>query len=148
IEGIYFADMNTGTIVAAFQNNICCGQIFRTTNAGVSWTNQQQPTDAQQNLHDVAFANADLGIAVGLNGIILKTTDGGANWVKQNSPILEAFFKIENIDPNTWVITGNGGIILKSTDAGASWTQQLNNTELFFEGLDFVNANIGYVCGS
>jgi len=132
IEGISFPNINTGTIVAAFQNTSCCGSIFRTTNGGASWINQPQPPDALSNLHDVKFVVSDFGMAVGLNGIILRTVNGGLTWVKMNSGTTEQLYAIDNFGGITWIAAGNGGIILKSTDAGVSWVQQLNGVTLFF----------------
>jgi hypothetical protein len=52
------------------------GRILRTTDSGVTWSEQASGTSA--NLNDVNFfGNALTGIAVGEGGIILRTTNGG-----------------------------------------------------------------------
>ena len=51
------------------------GRILKTTNAGVSW--QEQDSGIVTALQDVHFLDFDHGFAVGDGGTILKTTDGG-----------------------------------------------------------------------
>lgn len=41
---------------------------------------QQLMVNTSSNLHSVFFLDADTGYTVGQNGVIFKTTDGGANW--------------------------------------------------------------------
>ena len=40
----------------------------------------QNPLPQGNTLLDMSFVNQNLGWAVGYNGTILKTTDGGENW--------------------------------------------------------------------
>jgi len=67
------------------------GTVLATTNGGRTWNSQRSGT--KTNLHDVAFADAKHGIAVGANvegddpmagkldgSIVLSTADGGATW--------------------------------------------------------------------
>src|SRR6476620_990409 len=57
------------------------GSILRTSDAGVTWTQQSSGTNS--NLRAVAFLDAGTGIAVGDQGTILGTTDGGATWISE-----------------------------------------------------------------
>lgn len=38
---------------------------------------------ASQTLNSVHFVNASTGYAVGMSGVVIKTTDGGNNWLKK-----------------------------------------------------------------
>jgi photosystem II stability/assembly factor-like uncharacterized protein len=49
--------------------------IMKTTNSGLNW--YTQATNANNFLYGIFFTNLNTGYAVGLNGTILKTTDGG-----------------------------------------------------------------------
>ena len=42
------------------------------------WINQASPTN--EDLHSVFFVNDSKGWITGLNGTVLKTTDGGTTW--------------------------------------------------------------------
>lgn len=148
VQGIAFPNPLKGTIVSAFQNGICCSAIFHTTNGGTSWNQQVVPQSAQENLYNVAFANDGLGMAVGLFGIMLRTTDGGATWLKFDVGTQEHLFSIDHIGDNLWFAAGNGRVIIKSTDAGVSWTESFHGITGDFEGINMVDENNGYVCGA
>ena len=147
ITGISFPNPLLGIIVSSYQYSTCCASIFRTTDGGVSWTGIPLPSDGEDNLKDAAFANDTLGIAVGLFGNILKTTDAGASWIKQNSGTTENLYAIDNVGGNIWMAAGNGRIILKSTDGGSSWTTVYQGITNYFEGIYMVDENTAYVCG-
>ena len=70
LEGVSFADANTGTAVGSH------GTILRTTDGGASWVSQRSGTTYV--LKGVSFTDVDTGTAVGINGTILRTTDGGS----------------------------------------------------------------------
>ena len=85
--GIFFTDVNRGTIVGAH------GTILNTTDGGITWTEQSSGTISD--LWDVCFVNSDTGTVVGGNveyadstygGTILRTTNGGITWVEQEIP--------------------------------------------------------------
>src|SRR4030095_5326486 len=52
-------------------------QIFRTTD-GRSWS--AQPSNTSADLYDIKFIDAHEGWAVGAQGTVLHTTDGGLHW--------------------------------------------------------------------
>ncbi|HEX4879644.1 MAG TPA: hypothetical protein VFV39_07360 [Limnobacter sp.] len=56
------------------------GQILSSTDQGETWTPGKVPVSIT--ITSVAFANDALGYAVGHDGVVLKTEDGGANWTK------------------------------------------------------------------
>lgn len=55
------------------------GLILKSSDDGLIWT--QQASGTMENLNSVAFFNADTGLAVGNNGIILRTINGGVSWI-------------------------------------------------------------------
>lgn len=104
-------------------------------------------------LNSVYFPAADTGFAVGGQGTILKTTDGGANWIKQ---IVDSGTSLEGVfftDVNTGYIAGWGygsglyrSIILKTIDGGITWTSQIFDS-LTLECIHFPSADTGYAAG-
>ena len=76
---------------------------------------------------------AQTGWVVGDKDMILKTTNGGADWqtLTSHSQILQAEKqKFGQLSPvyfldanNGWAI-GTGGLIMKTTDGGLSWTKK------------------------
>jgi photosystem II stability/assembly factor-like uncharacterized protein len=60
-------------------------------------------------------------VAVGLEGDILLTTDGGASWKKASSPAGQALYAVRLHGTEAWAV-GDAGTVLRSSDGGASWT--------------------------
>ena len=56
------------------------GHVVFSDDRGKSWTQAKTPT--RNTLTSVHFPSANIGYAVGLDNIIIKTIDGGANWRK------------------------------------------------------------------
>src|SRR5262245_50694342 len=57
------------------------GHILVSSDSGQSWTQSTVPVSSD--LTAVYFANDKAGWAVGHDGVVLATTDGGDTWVKQ-----------------------------------------------------------------
>jgi photosystem II stability/assembly factor-like uncharacterized protein len=100
-------------------------------------------------LYNIAFTNSNKGIAVGYYGLILRTTDGGLNWNKQNSGVTNYLNGVCFIDSCNVMAVGQYGIILKSTDAGITWIPQasgISNGDLL--SVSFADENIGIAVGT
>ncbi len=69
IYSVFFANNNTGYCGGTF------GHIFKSTNGGFNWIQQNVPIDGFR--RDFWFANDTTGWVVGGGGYILKTTNGG-----------------------------------------------------------------------
>lgn len=78
---ISFPDDNTGYF-AGKDNGYDKAYIYKTSNGGSSWTKLSIPSTAMHdNFTQIAFADANHGLGIGL-GSIHKTTDGGDNWTE------------------------------------------------------------------
>lgn len=97
-------------------------------------------------LWGVSFANSSTGYAAGGTGTILKTTNGGVNWVIQTSGTTQELFGICFVDAMTGWAAGNNGVILNTTNGGANWNLQNSGTSNNFETVYFPSASTGY-CG-
>lgn len=89
-------------------------------------------------LQDVEFINGMNGWAVGSDGLILQTTDGGKTWMQT---IIEMerqvyFWNVYFRDESVGFITGTRGTILKTTDGGQTWEfkEAINESRLDREG--------------
>jgi photosystem II stability/assembly factor-like uncharacterized protein len=98
------------------------GEIYKTKDGGASWVNQQK-TATRSAFLAVSFADSNRGVAVGKNGIIVCTSNGGSHWQLCNSPISTDLTAVNLIDNIGWAI-GVQGIIVKTTDYGQSWLLQ------------------------
>lgn len=109
------------------------------------WTAQTSGTT--NNLFDVFFTDNNVGYAVGENGTILNTTDGGVNWTGMNSGVTGYLHGITFTNATTGFAVGENGVILKTTNAGASWTLMTSGTTTNLLDVSFADNNTGYVVG-
>jgi len=84
-----------------------------------------------EDLFSVQFLDQAVGWAVGGNGTILATIDGGQNWQAQKAPTDQNLFSVYFLDQtNGWAV-GWSGTILATTDGGKSWeTRETDVTAL------------------
>lgn len=118
------------------------GKIYYSTDLGETFTQSVVPI--QFVIEDLAFANNDIGIAIGqatITNAILKTKDGGLNWdlIRQPMGHLNADFVTDSIGYNVGIDLR----VLKSTDQGNSWQKRFLNDNLY--DIKFTSASIGYV---
>ena len=98
-------------------------------------------------LQDVKFISATVGWAVGEDGTIIKTTDGGATWSEQTSPTVQNLEGVSFTDSNNGTAVGWWGTIIKTTNGGTTWTFQTSGTEEELYAVSFADANNGIVVG-
>jgi len=82
-----------------------------------------QPTPVMKvaDIRSVDMNDENLGWAAGANGVVLKTIDGGVNWVSKDVPVNVNFNRIFFLDHLIGYLVGDGGEVLKSNDGGESW---------------------------
>ncbi|MCX6165122.1 MAG: YCF48-related protein, partial [Ignavibacteriae bacterium] len=115
-------------------------------NLSAQW--EVQFTGYVNTLQGVTFyGNTNIGIAVGEQGRILKTDDGGYYWYSVNLTIGTFFKPIRFLNQTTLFTGGYLGYMARSTNAGESWTQVSSPTTMQINGISFVNANTGFITG-
>jgi photosystem II stability/assembly factor-like uncharacterized protein len=90
--------------------------------SGAGWEDQT-PVPGGPDLYAVDAVNGEVAWAVGLNGTILNTIDGGDNWTQQDSGTTQWLNTIAAVDSAT-VWAGGGETLLKTTDGGGTWVSQ------------------------
>ncbi|MCW2920135.1 MAG: hypothetical protein JWL76_9 [Thermoleophilia bacterium] len=94
----------------------------RAAMAQETWTFASQRAATGVALNDIEAYSRNVAWAVGDNGTILKTTDGGATWPAQASGVADHLRTVQVIDASTVWVVGNGGRVLKTTNGGTTWT--------------------------
>jgi photosystem II stability/assembly factor-like uncharacterized protein len=114
---------------------------------GTSWASQTVGTS--ENLLDVCFIDDNVGWTVGGGATILKTVDGGANWVAQTAPAgIDPYFKsVCFVDSLEGWIVGLSGTILHTEDSGVSWEVQDTSTLFGLRWVKFVDSDTGWAVG-
>lgn len=90
-------------------------------------------------LNAVSFADARRGWAVGANGAVLATADGGRTWAAQESGTESDLFDVKFFDAREGWAVGSGGAAIHTSDGGQTWRPEQTGTthaleRLFFEG--------------
>ena len=84
--------------------------------------------------------------AVGTDGLILHTADGGVNWTRQQTDTKKTLLKV-TFAGEDGLIVGLDGVVLQSADGGANWEQR----QLGFSGTLFdvyLNGSSAWAVGS
>lgn len=100
--------------------------------------------------HDMLYAvtlDEDRGLAVGDSGLVLKTSDGGKSWSKeQNIPTDMALLTVVSRNDRC-IAGGQSGLILTSEDC-VTWSKADSGTRERILGVDMNTAGIAYAVGS
>lgn len=121
----------TGSLTSANLENAwvagSCGQILRTLDGGQTWDNQLIPNDYNNTtFRAIYFTNPNSGWAVGDNGTILATYNGGSkirpsDWGRTTSPTKMNLFSVKAVNRNVVWAGGDSGTVLLTVNAGETW---------------------------
>jgi photosystem II stability/assembly factor-like uncharacterized protein len=107
--GVFFKDSLNGWAVGGGTDTEL---ILKSIDGGISW--QIQKLSYQfQTLHGICFTDPQHGWTVGAAGIILKTLNGGINWIQYESPTTNYLRKVQFPEMNIGYAVGANGTILK-----------------------------------
>ncbi len=120
--------------------------LLYTDDNGENWYIKHKPAGISRfvSLTAIHFADSDIGYIVGNNATILKTTNGGNDWVnisqQGDHSILDVYFLSES----TGIITLNESV-LKTINGGQTWdTIAINGNLNNPKHLHFINESVGY----
>jgi photosystem II stability/assembly factor-like uncharacterized protein len=100
-----------------------CSQVF----AQQGW--QYQNSNLIGNQHGAICAlTKDMLFVIAGEGKFLKTMDGGASWIEENTGFTESFFDVEFSPAGFGYAVGQNGLIIKTMDGGATWTSMASGT--------------------
>ncbi len=159
--GVTWAPLFTGKTTeiysACFINNLrgwavgkdanSLGKIIYTENSGDTW--EIQNPLVTKVLWSITFRDLNSGWAVGEGGSILKTINGGKDWIEITSITLERHLKAIGFTKSQMMMSvGNAGVIIKSTDDGSVWEEISTgrSADPFF-AVDFTDSDTGWIVG-
>jgi photosystem II stability/assembly factor-like uncharacterized protein len=111
-----FIDAQRGFAAGAY------GLLFATTDGGRSWApwGARLPNPKSLHLYGLRASGSTLVVA-GEQGLLLRSTDGGAQFTALASPYKGSFFGLLRTRGGAWVAHGLRGTAYRSTDNGANW---------------------------
>jgi len=153
--------------VSAFDATNGGGGVWKTSDAGVTWTHQNTAGFTTANaswIDGVHFFDANIGVAFGdpltTQFEVYRTTDGGTTWSTITTPAITAgdygySGSFATVGNNMWFTTAKGKIY-KTTDQGLTWTKLNSPIADFGAGVTttssgkifFSDANNGIIIGS
>jgi len=124
------------------------GAISTSSNAGAAWT--QQFTTGGAPLLDISMGDLFAGFAVGVNGSVYRTSDGGAQWqllTGGNNPNSDLVLDVTRRGAKAWASLSTN-VVLRSEDDGANWTPVTAGLSgVSYTALDFFDELRGYAVG-
>lgn len=111
LNAVDFVNADTGVCVGLN------GTVLLSDFGGFVWT--PKPTNINDALNGVSFCGDSKNIcAVGNNGRILRTTNGGENWIQQFSSTTNALYSVDFVNSFTGYASGLSGTLIKTGTGG------------------------------
>jgi photosystem II stability/assembly factor-like uncharacterized protein len=135
-RGVAALDAKTAILMSAGDGPAGLARLYRTADAGQTWTLAFETREKGSFLDAVAFRDTRRGFVLGdpIDGrwFLLRTADGGRTWTRIDGPSVEpgeAAFAASNsalfLGPGRemWIVSGGGakGRVAHSRDDGESW---------------------------
>ena len=120
--------------------------ILKTMDGGLSWVEQEAPTDRL--MYSLDFADEENGFIVGQDGAVYHTDSGGKNWKVLDLGTGEDLKSIKYLSGTQVIIVGKNGTKFKSNDGGQSWELLENSSEFDLNAVVFVNSDLGFLVTS
>ncbi len=142
---IRFANDDVGFTVSTLYNGSTFN-IHKTTDAGVTWTDQSSGYTATR-FRDIFVFSEDTVMMCGNYGLVISSFDGGENWTADTVAVSgDHLFGISFVG-QTGYVCGNSGAIYKTTNMGQTWTQINPPLITAIEEIYFVTEDFGFICG-
>ncbi len=129
------------------------GVVLRSSDNGKSFQAVASPAAP---LYEVKFHRPDAGVAVGVDGLVLRSTDGGANWQRLETNSKTKFWGLHFFSDSVGLVGGgetpwqnndrSSGEILRTEDGGASWTKVYEGAKRISD-FSFLSDDLGYAAG-
>jgi photosystem II stability/assembly factor-like uncharacterized protein len=121
------------------------------TNGLIAQNWELQNSGTKNTLMSVCFVDSLLGYVVGDNSTVLKTTNGGKNWVRLPIPIQSLpLRKVQFVSKTVGFIVSRNGSFLSTIDGGLSWSVSSiipDSSGFYHEDLCFIDENEGWIPG-
>ena len=128
-----------------------CVLLMLSVNLSGQWY-WQNPIPTGAGYGDLSFVDENTGWAVGSDGTIIHTNDGGATWSIQYFDPTYVFFGVHFVNHfDGWIcgmdLTNGLGVIFATNDGGTTWTKQNCSSNFPFYSVEFIDSNIGWAGG-
>jgi photosystem II stability/assembly factor-like uncharacterized protein len=140
LKGLSGISSCTPTVMWAVGSNAILG----TVNGGRTWKAKYIST-GRDHLRDVVCINAVRAIAIGENGTILYTQDGGETWSRQDGGVTTHLRRIRRYGDSVWIV-GDNGVLLQASVNNLRWEHRPQATSETLYDI-YVNDGQGWIIG-
>ncbi|MGA9406616.1 MAG: YCF48-related protein, partial [Bacteroidota bacterium] len=153
-------DMPSGlNVTIAFGDSLNCwiaddsSRIFHSSDLGATWTAQKEldylnpPSTLDPPLFGISFFGDSTGCAVGGNGFITASTNGGGTWTTRTSNTSKNLYGIFVASSKKAWAVGQSGTIVTTSDAFNSWSAQTCPVATTLRSVAFSDTLNGYILG-
>lgn len=137
--------VNTGDKIVAVGDH---GNVVISRDNGLTWIQSIAPTRTL--LTAVSFPDSQHGWAVGHDGVIIATQDGGATWERQDQgkDTETVFLDVHFLNPKRGFAVGAYGKFQATADGGKTWTvSHPSDKEIHFNRLSVARNGTLYLAG-
>jgi photosystem II stability/assembly factor-like uncharacterized protein len=157
LNAIQFLDANKGWAAGGrydTYNSIFYRVILYTSDGGDNWTTQLFESgyyyDPVGPFNDIYFIDSNHGWVAGDIGAIFSTSDGGANWIEQDSGLTGYYNDLYGIafgDLNNGWAVGEDGSMVYTNDGGNTWSNYYLGFNDYLRSIVFTDSNNGWIAG-
>jgi photosystem II stability/assembly factor-like uncharacterized protein len=147
-NGIFFLNESVGWITAVDMEG-CCETIYLTRDGGFTWLPQFHTMGTD--LWEMFFTSCHSGFAVGSQGRLARTSDGGQHWeLTQVCPGTISLLEMSFTDTEHGWMAGRSvdpdvGYLYRTTDGGLSWEEAGQWEGMLFTGIYFNDPDHGWI---
>ncbi|MFN8545754.1 MAG: YCF48-related protein [Candidatus Binatia bacterium] len=155
---VKFLDEKRGWIVGEF------GKILLTTDGGETWREQQKTLMEGTSIFDpldlptlfgLDVKSADAAVAVGLEGHIARTVDGGQRWgfdaidVDKNVPLVDPIFDVFEVAGGSGWAVGAAGEVMRRDPGETAWKRAKLGQDVltWLRAVSFADPQRGWMVG-
>lgn len=138
-SNIDFINSRTGFIAAGYEK-----MILKTTDSGNTWDFSYNKVGGF--VIDIQIISSEI-VYASTHHSLLKTANGGINWVEISYPISDLIYNIKFSSESNGFCIGANGKILKTTNGGLNWIEKNSNTGALLWDIWMLDTNNFIVCG-
>lgn len=109
---------------------------------------QAKGTGVSNHLIYPYFIDADTGYVAGYEGVIIKTTNGGASFKSLTSGVTDNLYSIGIPSPGICCAIGDNSTIIRTTNYGITWSAVTSPVSSNFRFIYFYDQSLGFAGGS